>query len=88
MVDVSEDQDAGDERSPEAVDPCESDGDFDRVVAPPTQTHRGLPIRSWLKALGTFCDQIVGFMSEDPTRTHNKYPSGDKKVGGVLRGTT
>jgi hypothetical protein len=71
VVDVSEDQDSGDERSPEAVDQCESDGDFDKVVAPPTQTHRGLPIRSWMKAPGTPHDQIVEFMSEDLTRAHD-----------------
>ena len=58
-------------------DICVSDGDFDRVgekksvVAPPTQTHKGLPIRSWLKAPGTPYDQIVGYLSEDATRTYD-----------------
>jgi hypothetical protein len=64
-------------RSQDRRKKCESDGDFDRVVekkevvAPPMQTHKGLPIRSWLKAPGTPYDQIVGFLSEDPTRTYD-----------------
>ena len=40
-------------------------------VTPPTQTHKGLPVQSWLKAPGTPYDQIVGYLSEDPTRTYD-----------------
>ena len=68
VVDVSEDQDPGEENSPEAVDLCESDGDFDKVVASPTQTRKELPIRSWMTSPGTPDEQIVKFISEDPTR--------------------
>ena len=38
------------------------------VVAPPTQTHKGLPVRSWLRAPGTPYNQMVRYLSEDPTR--------------------
>ena len=42
----------------------------EKVVAPPVQSHKGLPILLWLKAPGTPYDQLVEFLSEDPTRTH------------------
>jgi hypothetical protein len=43
----------------------------ENAVVPPTQTHKGLPTRSWLKASGTPKDRVVGFLSEDPTRTYD-----------------
>jgi hypothetical protein len=42
-------------------------GREDTVILP---THKWLPVQSWLETSGTPHDQVVGFLSEDPTRTH------------------
>ena len=55
------------------------------VVAPLTQTHKGLPIWSWVRAPGTPYNQIVGYLSEDPTRRYNALAE-MRKWGEFLEG--
>ena len=41
---------------------------MDKVVASPTQTRKELPIWAWMTSPGTPDEQMVKFISEDPTR--------------------
>ena len=55
-------------------------GREDTVILP---THKWLPVQSWLETSGTPHDQVVRFLSEDPTRTHGVLAEIEKWRGFV-----